>query len=259
MNYSLHNNHQFNVETSGNGAPLLFIHGLGSSTQDWEAQIPAFEGAYKTIAIDLRGHGKTAGSEGAYSIKQFAADAAAVLENEGPTHIVGISMGGMVGFQLALDFPHLVKSLVVINSYAEISLETRKVRNAIRLRKIIPRLMGMKRMGKLLGKRLFPKPEHEHLRNTLAERWARNNVKDYTKSINAFAGWSVVKDLHNITCPVLVVAAEFDYTSVDEKQAYTDLMPNAELVTIPDCYHGVTAEKPEEVNEIVAVFLKKVG
>ncbi|MEE9314199.1 MAG: alpha/beta hydrolase [Rhizobiaceae bacterium] len=249
------NNHPFHTETTGKGTPVLFIHGLGSSVEDWEMQIPHFAKKYKTIAIDLRGHGKTAGSDGAYSLKQFAADCAGLIEQEGATHIVGISMGGMVAFQLAIDFPELVKSLSIINSYAEVSLETRKVRNTVRLRKFIPRLLGMKRMGVIIGKKLFPKPEHEHLRNTVAERWARNTVKDYTKSMNAIAGWTVMKDLGKITCPTLVVAAEHDYSTVAEKQIYVDLMPNAKMVVIPDSYHGVTAEKPDEVNSAISKFL----
>ncbi len=253
------NNHSFNFEISGQGAPVLFIHGLGSSIEDWEMQIPFFEKKFKTIAIDLRGHGKTAGSDGAYTMKQFAADCAGLIEAEGqPVHVVGISMGGMVAFQMALDFPKLVKSMTIINSYAEVSLETRKVRNTIRLRKFIPRLLGMKRMGVIIGKKLFPKPEHEHLRNTVAERWARNRVKDYTKSMNAIAGWSVMKDLGKIKCPTLVVAAEHDYSTVAEKQIYVDLLPNAEMVVIPDCYHGVTAEKPDEVNAVTRSFLERV-
>ncbi len=51
-------------EVSGEGQALLFIHGLGSSTRDWEYQIPAFAKEYRVIALDLRGHGQSAKTEG---------------------------------------------------------------------------------------------------------------------------------------------------------------------------------------------------
>ena len=78
--------------------------------------------------------------------------------------MAGISMGGMVALQLAVDCPELVKSLIVINAQDEVLMNTRQARQAVRLRKAIPRLMGMKRMGKVLGKKLFPGQEQEHLR-----------------------------------------------------------------------------------------------
>ena len=242
-------------ESTGEGVPLLLIHGLGSSTKDWDAQVADFSRYFKVITVDLRGHGQSEKPASPYSIPLFAEDVATLVRQMGEAaHVAGISMGGMVALQLAVDFPELAKSLIVINSQDEVLLDTREVRSAVRLRKMIPRLLGMKRMGKVLGKKLFPDPGQEHLRKLIAKRWAENSVKDYIKSVNAIAGWSVRKQLKTIQCPVLVVASEWDYTPVAAKETYVKLIPNAQLKIIPNARHAVTVEKPEELNEVMIGF-----
>lgn len=256
MAYKIVNGLKMYYETAGEGAPVLFIHGLGSSTLDWENQIPVFSKRYKTITPDLRGHGQTGSAEGTFSLEQFASDVAELIKEENqPVHVIGISMGGMVAFQLTLDYPELVKSLVVINSESEVLMTDRKTRRLVRMRKYIPRLLGMKRMGKVLGNQLFPKKGQEHLKQLIAERWAKNSVKNYTKSINAIAGWGVKDQLHQIKCPALVVASEFDYSSVESKKAYAEKIPNARFVVIKDARHAISVEKPEELNEVISNFL----
>ncbi len=254
------NGHKFYFHESGiernNQAPILFIHGLGSSTLDWEHQISFFEKHYKTLSIDLRGHGQTLGSDGKYSISLFANDVVAFLnEQKVKVHVVGISMGGLVAFQLAVDYPELVESMVIINSVVELPMDNPKVRKVIRLRKIVPRIMGMKMMGKVIGKKVFPYPHQDDLRVLIATRWATNTMKDYLKSVNALAGWTVKDRLHEIEQAVLVLGAENDYTTAAEKQEYTDLLPNASLSIIPDTGHAVTLENPEAVNRIIFDFL----
>jgi len=254
------NGHKFYFHESGTAikdkTPILFIHGLGSSTLDWEHQISFFEKHYKTLSIDLRGHGQTLGSEGKYSISLFANDVAAFLsEKKLKVHVVGISMGGLVAFQLAVDYPELVKSMVIINSVVDLPMDNPKVRKLIRLRKIVPRIMGMKMMGKVIGKKVFPYPHQGDLRVLIATRWATNKMKDYLKSVNALAGWTVKDRLHKIEHAILVLGAENDYTTKEEKQEYTDLLPNASLSIIPDTGHAVTLENPEAVNRIISNFL----
>ena len=101
-------------EIHGKGTPLVLIHGLGSSTLDWEGQVGFCSKDFETVTIDLRGHGKSGKPPGPYSVPLFASDTAKLIQflNLPPAHVAGISMGGMVAFQLALDVPKLVKSLM---------------------------------------------------------------------------------------------------------------------------------------------------
>ncbi|MFX5610710.1 alpha/beta hydrolase, partial [Acinetobacter baumannii] len=98
--------------------PVLLLHGLGSSARDWEYQLPALLGRYRLLVPDLRGHGRSGKPRGGYSMAGFAEDCAALLDRLGcgPVHLVGISMGGMIGFQLACDRPDLLRSLTIVNS-----------------------------------------------------------------------------------------------------------------------------------------------
>ena len=97
-------------EIAGQGQPVLLIHGLGSSTRDWEYQTTAFSTHYRVVALDVRGHGQSDKPPGPYSIPLFTSDTAELMRSLelGPSHIVGISMGGMIAFQLAIDTPDLV-------------------------------------------------------------------------------------------------------------------------------------------------------
>ncbi|MDP2322755.1 MAG: alpha/beta hydrolase [Gammaproteobacteria bacterium] len=245
---------------SGDGEPLLLIHGLGSSTRDWELQVPAFSAQYKVIVIDLRGHGRSDKPTGPYSIPLFAADTARLMEalNIRAAHIVGLSLGGMVAFQLAVSWPALVRSLVVVNSGPEFVVSTPRERFLLWERKLLVRWMGMKRFGKFLGRRLFPKPGQERLRRRLAETMAENDPRAYREALRAMtAGWSVERHLKDLHCPTLVIAATGDYTPVAYKAAYVAMLPKAELLVIRDSRHATPADQPAEFNKAVLAFVAR--
>jgi 3-oxoadipate enol-lactonase len=253
------NNINLHYEVTGSGQPLLFIHGLGSSARDWELQVTEFSKTYKVITFDLRGHGQSGKPPGPYSIALFASDTAALLRSLGvaSAHVVGLSLGGGIAFQLAIDSPAVVRTMTIVNSAPELVVRTFKDRVGVWQRFAIVRLLGMRRMGEVLSKRLFPKPEHESLRATFVERWAENDPRAYENAMRAMIGWSVMAKLGSIRCPTLVVAADQDYTPVALKEAYTKLLPNSRLVVIPDSHHATPVEKPEQFNAVLADFLAR--
>lgn len=252
---------RLHYEEEGDGSPLLFIHGLGSSSRDWEYQVPAFADAYRVIRVDLRGHGRSDKPPGPYSLAQFAADCAALLATlqTGPVHVVGVSMGGMVGFQLALDAPKCVRSLTVVNSAPELRLHGLADHLKLWQRRFIVRLLGMRKLGQVLAARLFPEPGQAALRQVFAQRWAENDARAYRASLEAMLGWSVTGRLGEIRCPVLVVAAEHDYTPVATKQAYVARLPRAELAVVGNARHALPMERPERFNPILGAFLARGG
>lgn len=248
-------------EKHGQGEPVLLIHGLGSSTEDWEPQVEALARDFTVVTYDVRGHGKTAKPAGAYSVPQFAADAARLLEHLalGPLQVMGLSMGGMIAFQLAADRPDLVRSLIIVNSGPEMILRSWKEKLAIYQRTVIVRLLGMSKMGEVLAGRLLPDPRHAALRRTFVERWGRNDPGAYLRALAALVGWSVMAKLPQITCPVLVVAADQDYTPVAWKRDYTSKMPRASLAVIPDARHMMPVETPAPFHAVIIPFLKGEG
>lgn len=244
-------------EIHGTGEPLLFIHGLGSSARDWEAQAKFFSADYRVILVDLRGHGQSDKPKEEYSILQFSADVHVfldVLEIES-AHVVGLSLGGVIALQFALDHPHRIRSLVPVNSFVELPFQTFSEKMEIWKRNTIVSLLGMRKMGKLLAGRLFPKDDQEELRDVFIERWAENDKQSYLSAFKSMVGWSVRDRLGELDVPVLVLSAEHDYISIAAKAEYVSDMPGAELVVIEDSHHGLPAEKPEEFNHAVTGFL----
>jgi len=244
-------------EINGSGPPLLLIHGLGSSSRDWEMQIEPFAQKYQVITLDLCGHGQSGKPPGPYSIRLFAEDTTALIRELeiAPLHVVGISMGGMVAFELAVHFPNLLRSLTVVNSYPEMRVETMRERVQVWRRFLFLELLGMRGTGIMLSRHLFPYPEQADLRKLFVQRWAENDRHAYRESLRAIINWDVENRLTEIKCPVLVVASDQDYMPLGEKQAYTAKIPNARLVVIENARHAVTAERPEQFNAVLDEFL----
>lgn len=246
-------------EIHGEGQPLLFIHGLGSSTRDWEFQVSEFSKSYKVITIDLRGHGQSDKPAGPYSMGMFAADTAGLLRVLGieNVHVVGLSLGGGVAFQLAVDAPQTLKTLTIVNSTPELLIRTFKDQMMVWQRIAIVKLLGMRKMGEVLSKRLFIKPEQEDIRQTFIVRWAENDQRAYLNAMRALVGWSVTARIGSIQCPALIISADQDYTPVSVKEEYASQMPGAQLVVIPDSRHATPVENPQLFNLALREFLEK--
>ncbi|MDP3856882.1 MAG: alpha/beta hydrolase [Stagnimonas sp.] len=249
---------QLFYEIHGEGPAVLLIHGLGSSGLDWEYQLPALRG-YQVISVDLRGHGRsTRGAKIPISIELFAQDLAALLEHLGiaSAHVVGLSLGGGVAFQLALDQPARVRSLSIVNSGPHAITNPFLAALVVGSRLLTIRLAGLPKLGEKVAGRLFPKPEHAHKKASFIERFAGNDVDCYRASLKALIGWSVQHRLSEITAPVLVLTADQDYTSVKWKRAYTARLRNAQLVVVPDSRHALPMENPEPFNAALLGFLQ---
>lgn len=246
-------------DLAGTGVPVALIHGLGSSGRDWEQQIPALANRYRVLTYDVRGHGRTSKPRGPYSVRQFADDLAALLVqlDHRPAHVVGISMGGMIAFQLAVDHPELVRSLTIVNSGPALVPHTFAEHIAVWTRRGIAKLRGPAGMGGMLAPRLFPYPDQEPLRQQFIRRWAENDKDAYYAALNAIIGWSVVDRVGSIGVPVLVMASDHDYTPVSAKQAYLPLIPGATLTVIPDARHALPVERPEAFNTALRAFLDR--
>jgi len=244
-------------EIHGEGEPLVLIHGLGSSTRDWELQVPAFARHFQVISLDLRGHGKSTKPPGPYSLALYAEDTARMIKKLGtePAHFLGISLGGMVAFQLALDHPKLVRSLIIVNSTPEMVTRTFKEKTAVWQRLLIVRLMGMRKMGQVLAARFLPRPDQAELREIFIERWAENDKSAYLEAMKAVIGWTVLEKLGEISCPTLVIGSDGDYFPTRDKETYTKKIPGAELIIVKDSLHALPAEKPGEFNQMVIDYL----
>jgi pimeloyl-ACP methyl ester carboxylesterase len=244
-------------ESGGEGAPVLLLHGLGSSTRDWEYQIPPLAQSHRVIAMDVRGHGRSAKPPGPYSVKQFASDAVALLRtlNATPAHVVGLSMGAMIAFQMAVDSPEAVRSLTIVNSGPAMILRTFSQKLLIQSRYAVVRIFGMRALARMVAGPLFPKPEQVELRKKFEDHVAENDPKAYLASLSAINGWSVAERIATISCPVLIVASDHDYTPVEWKRAYASQISGACVVVLEDSRHAGPLDQPDQFNRVVLEFL----
>lgn len=260
MPYFERNGCQLHYQDCGQGEPVLLVHGLGSSIEDWEYQIPELARNRRVLAIDVRGHGRSDKPREAYRMSDFAADVIGLIEHlQLPSvHLVGISMGGMIAFQLGVERPELLNSMTIVNSAPEIIARTLSEHWQLTKRKVLSRLLSLETIGKGLARILFPRPEQAELRHKVEQRWPRNDKRAYLASLNAILGWSVREHLSTITCPTLVISADRDYTPVAHKEAYVRELPDARLVVIEQSRHATPMDQPAKFNATLIEFLDQV-
>src|SRR3989442_13616342 len=122
MPYAIINNIRMHFEVSGKGDPVLLINALSAPAASWALQAKALARRFMVVTFDNRGVGETdLPGEPMYSIGQLADDAAAILKHLkiSRAHVVGASMGGAIGMELALRQPRLVRSLTLAGTWGE--------------------------------------------------------------------------------------------------------------------------------------------
>jgi pimeloyl-ACP methyl ester carboxylesterase len=253
-------NHALHYDDRGTGSPVLLLHGLGSTGHEWELVAPGLAARHRCIVPDVRGHGRSDKPAGSYSVPLFARDIAALCDELGLSslHVLGLSMGGMIAFQLAITRPDLVRSLVIINSGPEMVPRTWQAALAVAQRLAVVTLFGPRRFASMLGPRLFPRPEQADRRIAFEETVAANDRSAYRRATFGLIGWSVLDRLDEVICPVLVLASERDYTTADAKRLYVERLGDARLVEIGDSGHLATLDQPDRVLDETTRFLEDV-
>lgn len=244
-------------ECEGSGPPLLMIHGLGSSGDDWAFQREDFARHFTVILPDLRGSGRSEKPNGPYSIAQFASDLWALLDalDVRSANILGFSLGGAVAQEMALLQPDRVSKLVLCNALANYRTDTPRKWLEARMQVALVHLLGLRRTAQLIANRLFPHEDQAPKRQRVVDVVGANPKQAYLAAIHALIGWSALERIHAITCPVLILAAEFDYTPLDEKRAEATRFPHAEFVEVKGSRHGTPFDAIEEFNSRVLDFL----
>jgi len=253
------NNTGIYCEITGQGEPLLFIHGLASSSRSWKKQVPLFSQHYRVITFDIRGHGRSDKHIEPYSIELFAADTVELLKalGVGLTHVVGFSMGGMIAFQMAVDAPELVRSLVAVNCCPEGSMRT--FNNGVECVKHMVGLQinDIKRWRRPNGVEPVSVSVQERSHQSVIQRMAVTNKLAYANAFGALVKWSVADRLETIKCPTLMITGDGDFVPVSIKEEYASKMPYAELAVINNSRHGTPRERTEEFNSVLLEFVSR--
>lgn len=250
----------FYLDNNSSGDSLvLLLHGLGVNGSSWQFQIPALiESGYSPLAPDIPGFGKSQPVRGTLSIAKIAADMAEFMGHfsKNPFAVVGISMGGVIALQLALDFPKLVGRLVLVNTFAHLRLYTWQTFPYFALRAFLVYTLGLPRQSRTVARRIFPRPEQEPFRQSFMEQINQADPRGYRAMMRCLATFDARKRLEVINCPTLIVTGAQDTTVAPENQIeLAKGIHHAEHIIIPHAGHAVTIEKPDQINELLVGFL----
>jgi 3-oxoadipate enol-lactonase len=243
----------------GHGPWLTLAHPLGADLTVWDDLVPDLAAHFRVLRYDSRGHGQSDVTRGPYSIEQLAADATALLSSlEIPrTHFAGISMGGTVGQQLALDAPERVISLTLIDTTAGYSETEAK---AFHARAAEAREHGMKALAngtleRWLGEAF--RQRHPARAERIRSLVAHAHPEGFAACCEALAAFDVQTRLAEIEAPTLVLVGENDpATPPAMARRIADGIPGARFEIVPGAAHLSIVEQKQFVTNALATFLQ---
>jgi len=255
-------------EKSGQGEPIVFLHGYTGSNKDWSHQISAVSGKYTTIAMDHRGHGQSDAPsiETDYSIEISANDIYNLIHalEISKCCLVGHSMGGFMSLQLALNHPDRVSALILVDtSSGNWDLPPgydamRATLDDLARNKSLEAAFDFDVQNNPVKTEKFNK--HPELLEIARQKVMSTSVDGYIYFARAFKKWApVTHRLHEINVPTLIILGEEDIAFMDSSQILKTSIHNAELKIIPNTGHNPHEESPELFNKYMLDFLKSMG
>jgi 3-oxoadipate enol-lactonase len=255
------NNIETYYETHGEGAPLVLIPGMGMCHRLWQPQIEPFSQHFKVITYDVRGHGESGGSDDKYSIKLFASDLKALLAELHVTkaYICGLSMGGLIAQQFAIDYPDMVNKLIIVGAFSHLGLREKILAAYLKVvHRVLFMFMNMEQYAKLHAKGLFSKEDQQALRDFfVSEKIDNISKKEFLKAMAATSHFNCLDRLKEIKSPTLILTAERGKTERRQSEAIHQGIKDSKKEMIMDTFHASNLEKPEAFNELVLDFLLK--
>jgi pimeloyl-ACP methyl ester carboxylesterase len=252
------------TERRGQGPDVLLIAGLGDPAEAWQPQLDGLADRYLLTAFDNRGVGRTPLPEGRLSATTIADDAAALLRTlEVPSaHVAGYSMGSAIAQEMALRHPELVRSLVLMSTYArpdalfrsqldfwrwlpEVAPSERAFFEAFFTWVYTPRAYEDGTVGQLVEEALaFPH---------------KQSVEAFQAQVDVCFTHDTVDRLPEIAAPTLVLSGELDILLPPRfGRSVAARIPNACFDVIPGEAHQPFQEVPDEFNARVEAFWREV-
>jgi len=256
------------VDSGGDGPPLLFVHGLGGSWQNWLLNMPAFMESHRVVALDLPGFGESEMPEDTISISGYARTLDHVCGELGiqcPV-VVGNSMGGFVGAEMALAFPTRVERLVLVSA-AGLSTEYLQREPVLALARAwaaATAVTGVRSDAVVRRQRLrrvamqtvvrYPERLSAPLTYELVQGAGKQG---FVPALAALLDYSFRDRLGLIEMPVLVVWGRNDMmVPVGDARRFQDLIgPNAHKVIFDDTGHLPMLERPSRFNRLLTAFM----
>ena len=229
-------------------------------------QVPVLTQKYQVVTVDHRGHGTSdvPSSADSYSITTLGDDLYGLLNylDIAECCLVGHSMGGLVALQLALEQPHVVSSLVLVDTASgPVNIPGHADRCAELLE--IAQTDGMEAVFEYDARNnpssLTRFERYPRLFNRSKQRVLEMPVDGYVYMGQALSECKdLTRRLKEISVPTLVIVGEEDVPFQQPSRTLTEGIPNAQLRVVPQALHCPQEEEPETFNQILLEFLTKV-
>jgi len=254
------------------GEPVLFLHGLGGSWRNWLENLPAVADAgRRAIAVDLPGFGHSEMPAERISIPGYGRWVEGLCDELGISGaaVVGNSMGGFIGAELAIQSPPRVERLVLVSA-AGISVANQRVDSVLSLLYraeamgayvtglVLARAAALARRPRLRRAAMGLVVRHpERLSPPLAyEQITGMGTPGFISALDALSDYPIRHRLPEIGCPTLIVWGRQDrIVPARDADVFEELIPDSRKVVWDDTGHVAMFERPERFNELLGDFL----
>ncbi len=254
---------ELNYKSFGQGPPLIIVHGLFGTLDNWQTLAKSFAEKYSVFILDLRNHGRSPHKDGLFDYQVLAEDLKDFMEQHWiyKSHLLGHSMGGKTVMQFALTYPEMVDKMIVVDiapkSYkggheailhALSSLDLTTLADRKSAEDHLMNLLNEVGTVQFLLKNLSRKKEggFEWKMNL------NNLIQNYDNILD-----NISIESQNEQPALFIRGSNSDYVLDSDFQHIQELFPNSKIITIDDAGHWVHADKPKELFEIVDEFLSE--
>ncbi|MDB6125673.1 MAG: Alpha/beta hydrolase fold protein [Pedosphaera sp.] len=252
---------QLNYRIHGTGFPLIILHGLFGSSDNWQTISRKLGEHFQVFAVDLRNHGNSPHSD-VFNYEVMAEDLLEFMESHGlsKAHVLGHSMGGKMAMQFALQYPDKVEKLIVVDiapkAYPPWHVPIFEALLALDLTAFHSR----KEIDDALTIAIPETPVRQFLLKNLSQgedatfKWKLNLRAIYQnyERLNR----ALPKDREYMGPVLFIRGGQSDYVQDRDMDMIRKIFPQAVLATVQEAGHWVHAEKGEEVVEMVLRFIR---
>lgn len=260
-----------NVETAGEGPPVVLLHGFTGSAATWAAHTDGFSAHHTVVAVDLLGHGLSDAPEDPrrYRLGFCIEDVLAVLDRLGIARasLLGYSMGGRVALAVAIAAPERLTALVIESASPGIRDAGARRERAARDEELAKSILegGVEAfVDRWEHQPLFASQRAlaDPVRLALRAQRLRGNALGLANSLRGL-GQGVQPPLHDflpqIPVPTLIVVGALDETYTAVAREMSEMIPDSRLAVVPGAGHAVHLEQPEHFRQMVLEFLEQAG
>jgi pimeloyl-ACP methyl ester carboxylesterase len=257
--------HDLWVVQRGSGPDVLLIGGLGDPVESWQFQLEGLADSFRMTAFDNRGAGRSPLPDGPFTVESMADDAASVLRAAGigSAHVAGFSGGSVIAQQLAIRHPDLVRSLVLVSTWARVDAYFEAMGRAWRW--MVTNAPNERAFLEAFFVWIYTR--RAHLDGTVSQIIAESLAFEHAASpdaiqrtLDAFLVHETADWLPSIRVPALVIAGSEDVaTPPHYGQEVADLIPGARFEVMAGEAHQPLQEAPDLFNHLVASFWSEVN